>query len=469
MTERRSPRLRVQWSLPANNGLEKFKLDLNPGMKFDLDTFRLDLPAGLDPVLPVADTDAVSRAVIAYKLPRVPGATDAWSEASALLDMAGEIEHALMVQYLYSGFAAEQLVAGEKPNKLLREIAVEEMGHLLTVTNLRLMLGMEPYLRRQDESPQQGFDPYPFVLEPLSIPSLAKYVAAESPAEQATMGEADRAAFARVLQHLGQTGGPLIHRVGLVYMRLFYLLQEGEEADPLWPEAATAADGGEKWHLAAKDIVGNAARQSDHMEWGQGDEFIGVKMTTLAQARDAIARIAGQGEGGQEPQGGDGDGPSHFLRFLRLFDRVGTKRLSRPVPTLGIDDITAEPAVTLNRLFDIRYEMFLIVLQRFFLATGAPRSVMLEWCKREMRGVMGNLHRLILKCPRHAGGDPKVEAAAPYFRMPASPVPTEDASLVQRYAAAKKVSQALTAAAIELGVDPGDAAFDSITSQDTTF
>ena len=113
--------------------------------------------------------------------------------------------------------------------------------------------------------------------------------------------------------------------------------------------------------------------------------------------------------------------------------------------------------------------MFLIVLQRFFLATGAPRSVMLEWCKREMRGVMGNLHRLILKCPRHAGGDPKVEAAAPYFRMPASPVPTEDASLVQRYAAAKKVSQALTAAAIELGVDPGDAAFDSITSQDTTF
>lgn len=468
MTERRSPRLRVQWSLPVENGPDFHDLALDPGIKFDLDTFRVDAPAGLDPILPVAETDPISRAVVAYNLPRVPGATDAWSEASALLDMAGEIEHALMVQYLYSGFAAEQFVAGEKPNKLLREIAVEEMGHLLTVTNLRLMLGMEPYLRRQDESPQQGFDPYPFVLEPLSIASLAKYVAAESPAEQATMSDADRTAFERVLQHLGQKGGPLIHRVGLIYMRLFYLLQEGEGADPLWPEAAIAGDWGEKWHLSAKDVVGNASRQSDHTEWGKGDEFIGVKMTTLAQARDAIARVAGQGEGGQEPQEGDGDGPSHFLRFLHLFDRVGTKRLSRPVPTLGIDDITAEPAVTLNRLFDIRYEMFLIVLQRFFLAAGAPREVMLEWCKMEMRGVMANLHRLILKCPRHVGGDPKAEAAAPYFRMPASPVPNEEASLVQRYNAAKKVSQALTAAAIELGVDPGDAAFIAIGSQDKT-
>ncbi|MGL4437908.1 MAG: ferritin-like domain-containing protein [Bosea sp. (in: a-proteobacteria)] len=428
--------------------------------------FGLDITAGLDAVAPVVEANAISRAIIAYKLPRVPDAKSALEEAGALLDMAAEIEHSLMVQYLYSGFAAEQMVAGEKPNSLLREIAIEEMGHLLTVTNLRLMLGLEPYMRRQDESPQQGFDPYPFVLEPLSTASLAKYVAAESPAEDAEMDDKDRAAFRRVLDHLGQQNGPLIHRVGLVYMRLFYLLQEDEAADPSWPEAAIASEWGEKWHLQASDVVGNEVRQSDHIEWGQEADFIGLKVNGLAAARVAIARIAGQGEGGPAPSVSGSDAPSHFLRFLRLFDRVGAAPLSRPVPTLGIDDITAEPAVTLNRLFDIRYEMFLIVLQRFFLAKDGPRVVALDWCKMEMRGVLKNLHGMILKYPRHTDGDPKAAAAAPYFRMPASAVPIDEGSLVQRYDIAKAVSKALVAAAVTLGVNPESKAFSSIAEQD---
>lgn len=472
MSTRRASRPRVQWSMPEKGGLDQFRLDVDLLAKMDMKPFGLDHSAGLDAVIPVVETsaiveaNAISRAIIAYKLPRVPGAKSALEEAGALLDIAAEIEHSLMVQYLYSGFAAEQMVAGEKPNSLLREIAIEEMGHLLTVTNLRLMLGLEPYLRRQDESPQQGFDPYPFVLEPLSTASLAKYVAAESPAEDAEMDDKDRSAFERVLDHLGQKNGPLIHRVGLIYMRLFYLLQEDEAADPSWSDAAIASEWGEKWHLQASDIVGNEARQSDHVEWGREADFIGLKMNTLAEARAAIARVAGQGEGGQAPSEQDGDGPSHFLRFLRLFDRVGTAPLSRPVPTLGIDDITAEPAVTLNRLFDIRYEMFLIVLQRFFLAKGAPRVVALDWCKMEMRGVLKNLHGAILKYPRHAGGNPKEEAAAPYFKMPASAVPTDDASLIQRYEIAKAISKALVTAAVALGIDPESKAFSSIAEQD---
>ncbi|WP_210308091.1 ferritin-like domain-containing protein [Mesorhizobium huakuii] len=212
-------------------------------------------------------TSAIGRAVIAYDLPKVPGAQNALQEAGALLDMAAEIEHSLMVQYLYAGFAAVQSAAGQQPNKLLRDIAVEEMGHLLTVTNIRLLLGLEPYLRRQDESPQEGFDPYPFALEPLSAASLAKYVAAESPSENVELEQGDRKAFDDVLTKLKQKSGALIHRVGLVYMRLFYLFQENDSPDQAWQEAAIAAAWGEKWHIADADLVGGDSRQSDHAEW----------------------------------------------------------------------------------------------------------------------------------------------------------------------------------------------------------
>ncbi|MER8785852.1 ferritin-like protein [Mesorhizobium sp. M1006] len=156
--------------------------------KFSTDS---DLELAMSPVLA---TSAIGRAVVAYDLPKVPGAQNALQEAGALLDMAAEIEHSLMVQYLYSGFAVVQSAAGQQPNKLLRDIAVEEMGHLLTVTNIRLLLGLEPYLRRQDESPQEGFDPFPFALEPLSADSLARYVAAESPSENAELAQGDKKA-----------------------------------------------------------------------------------------------------------------------------------------------------------------------------------------------------------------------------------------------------------------------------------
>ncbi|ESY55556.1 MULTISPECIES: ferritin-like domain-containing protein [unclassified Mesorhizobium] len=412
---------------------------------------------------PVLATSAIGRAVIAYDLPKVPGAQNALQEAGALLDMAAEIEHSLMVQYLYAGFAAVQSAAGQQPNKLLRDIAVEEMGHLLTVTNIRLLLGLEPYLRRQDESPQEGFDPYPFALEPLSAASLAKYVAAESPSENVELEPGDKKAFDDVLTRLKQKSGTLIHRVGLVYMRLFYLFQEDDNSDQEWREASIAAAWGEKWHIADADLVGGDARQSDYIEWEEEENFLGLKVVGKKSVREAIAKVAGQGEGGEQPAVGE---PSHFLRFLRLFAAVESEVLSRPVPTMGADDITAEPAVTLTRLFDLRYEMLLVVLQRFFLASGATRKVLRVWCEDEMRLVLAGLYRLIVKHPREAGMDPAAAPAAPYFNMPSSPVPIDDASLLQRYATAKHLSAAMIDLAVSMGVDKSDQAFKRIAAQD---
>ena len=90
--------------------------------------------------------------------------------------LAAEIEHALMVQYLY----AAQSVRGVA-GRMVSHIAVQEMGHLLTVQNLILILegiGEENlptriHLGRDQLRRQSTYDPIPYVLEPISHSALA--------------------------------------------------------------------------------------------------------------------------------------------------------------------------------------------------------------------------------------------------------------------------------------------------------
>ena len=66
-------------------------------------------------------------------------------EAVFLLTAAAEVEHALMVQYLYAAYSVR--VRGpnaaelQKVQDLLLQIAREEMGHLITVQNLLHLVG----------------------------------------------------------------------------------------------------------------------------------------------------------------------------------------------------------------------------------------------------------------------------------------------------------------------------------------
>jgi hypothetical protein len=68
-------------------------------------------------------------------------------EAGFLLNAAAEIEHALMVQYLFAAYSvriipgdASAVELGALQNQLL-QVAREEMGHLMTVENLLLLIG----------------------------------------------------------------------------------------------------------------------------------------------------------------------------------------------------------------------------------------------------------------------------------------------------------------------------------------
>src|ERR1051325_4360454 len=102
-------------------------------------------------------------------------------EVIFLLHTAAEVEHALLVQYLYAGWSAPD-THPEWRTRIL-QIARQEMGHLITVQNILRALGGSLNFEREDYPFRSDFYPFRFRLEPLSISSLAKYVIAEMPEE----------------------------------------------------------------------------------------------------------------------------------------------------------------------------------------------------------------------------------------------------------------------------------------------
>lgn len=105
-----------------------------------------------------------------------------------LLTVAAQIEHSLMVQYLYSGYSlgGSQVPEARRTQvsawrQIILGIAKEEMGHLVTVQNVLRFMGAPLALDREDYPWDCGLAPYPFTLERTTRSSLAKYVVVESP------------------------------------------------------------------------------------------------------------------------------------------------------------------------------------------------------------------------------------------------------------------------------------------------
>lgn len=112
---------------------------------------------------------------------------DPYLELVRLLREASEIEHALLVQYLYAAYSlrpayvALQGFGFANANDLIG-VAVQEMQHLQKVNELLGDLGAAPNLVRQDFPYEPDIYPFAFDLEPLSRTTLAKYVFTEAPA-----------------------------------------------------------------------------------------------------------------------------------------------------------------------------------------------------------------------------------------------------------------------------------------------
>ncbi|OWK25013.1 hypothetical protein AJ87_14700 [Rhizobium yanglingense] len=221
-----------------------------------------------------------------------------------LLQNAAEIEHGLMLQYLYAAYSAtDTQIAGH-----LRQIAIEEMGHFISVQNLLVACGAPPYLGHSDWGEKGLFHPYPFRLEPLSLGTLAKFTIGEMP-DKSIVPDEILIDLAEIETQADQAAGGSVeaHRVGLLYAKIYWLVRENDvpqqnPANEPWkgfPVAAMAA----KPELAGRHVrdgfISNASKVNAlPKHWKGNFNSVIVKVITGRHAAlEGIAEISAQGEG----------------------------------------------------------------------------------------------------------------------------------------------------------------------------
>ncbi len=189
--------------------------------------------------------------------------TNSRLELVRLLKEAAEIEHSLMIQYLYAAFSLKSayrglLDRGDPNTNDLLGVAIQEMQHLADVNELLVELGAAPVLVRQDFSYEPDIYPFPLNLEPMSRESLAKYVYCEAPETALDRKHAktpEDVAFLDMLDAaLGTSARPNL--IGSLYGRVIDTLEEfskqtGEikDLDKWVKKLAEIKDEGEDGHF----------------------------------------------------------------------------------------------------------------------------------------------------------------------------------------------------------------------------
>lgn len=250
-------------------------------------------------------------------------------EAIFWLRSAAEIEHALMVQYLFAAYsldadgAAGQTEVIRDAQFRLLQIAREEMGHLMTVQNVIMALGGPLHFERAHSPLSSDVHPFRFRLEPVSLASIAKYVVAESPdvpPDMIGMLSDERRALLRDVIHplarASNDGHEVLH-VGPIFARLVTLIgrELGDEDFRLdrAPRQAVWDDWG---YDASTTATPSAAR-------GERVLVHSIRGTTAAEVRtEIVAALRAIGDQGEFVDERDDLEESHFERFVQLFESL---------------------------------------------------------------------------------------------------------------------------------------------------
>lgn len=362
-----------------------------------------------------------------------------------LLRVAAEIEHALLVQYLFSAYSLGGPNVPENHQADVRAwqetilgIAKEEMAHLITIENLLTVLGGPLNFNREDYPHSSAFYPFGFTLQPASLDSLATYVCAESPQEWDD--EEAREIKARAQAEAGMP----VNRVGVLYAKLLALL--GDQA--LIPD--TAFDASSVSFQASWDEWGRGYREGQRgtaplsgLPQLPAPELLIIEAGSRATAIAAVAQVAEQGEGFEMPAD---ENESHFRRFLAIYRGMkalgdDVDKVVRPVATNPTTDPAQESAgdpadpdtVTSivhpeaklwAHLFNVRYRKLLVNLSHAFEladdpndpSTLSPRGALIHRAFSEMyhlRAIAGVLVGLPVD-----DADPDGPRAGPPFQMP---------------------------------------------------
>jgi len=313
-----------------------------------------------------------------------------------LLHIGAELEHGLMVQYLYAAYSlgGQQVPPGERARvqrwrDQLLTIAREEMGHLLCIQNLLCLLGGPVNLERDDYPWDTPYYPFRFSLQPLSLDSLACYIFAEMEHEMDDagfqMGNTKRARQFRkdkekiikaAKKAAGYSGSP--QHVDKIYNPVVEILQDPDKI----PDSAFRSS--------------SYANQASWDEWGKNyratpndqdaarvtpvrtSNVLVFQMASRTEALDALKEVAGQGEA-PHLRGRLKEEPSHFDRFLDVYQDLETVSGWSPTRQCPHNPVTSivgngrdktyiecEYSRSWAELFNLRYRMLLTCIAHSF-------------------------------------------------------------------------------------------------------
>jgi hypothetical protein len=355
-----------------------------------------------------------------------------------LLTVAAEIEHSLMLEYIYSAYS----LGGPRTPVEYREmvtqwretilgVAKEEMAHLMTVQNLLMCLGGPLNFDREDYPWDSEFYPFRFQLRPLSRKSLAQYVFAESPPEEMWSGTESEE-----IRRLAQEGTDTpVHRVGALYSLIETLLgdtvavRDTDFDGSTFPCQANWDEWGRGYRSGAR---GSAAGQ---LIPGTPDLLI-LPVVARTDGLAALKAVAEQGEANTDSAIA---APSHFARFLRIYREFPVDDACTPVRnvptnpfvgagTAGPDehdgDLIEHPvAAAWAHLLNVRYRLLLTNLRHSYEYPGSlssesqssPRSLLVHSTFGEMYNIR-TLSGILMQTPLSSAGRDRM--AGPPFQVP---------------------------------------------------
>jgi hypothetical protein len=396
-----------------------------------------------------------------------------------LLHIGAELEHGLMVQYLYAAYSlgGDKLSAQDQTmvrgwQDLLLTVAREEMGHLLTVQNLLCLVGGPVSFNREEFPWDTPFYPFPFKFEPLSKKSLAAYIFAEMPNNfEYIEAHFEESVWADRAKHFVAHDLPFIKAT----------VKE-------WAKRGNAHPVGEVYHLII-DIISNPdfipdsefrpetyPLQASWDDWGRGyrpkpappsgdpppvdnakANIIIERAATRTEALYALREIMDQGEASElkvkskkSATAADPVPPnqelSHFERFIEVFQEFEKKegsagwtavRLVPLHPTTTVVNspsdprrpafhatpITAKASLKWANLFNVRYRMLLTYLTHTFRLARCVSPDEPNTRGAVMHRVFGEMYNIksiagILVCMPLTDEADDARRAGPPFQMP---------------------------------------------------
>lgn len=386
-------------------------------------------------------------------------------EARDLLRAAAEIEHGLLVQYLYGAYTCTNPVH----RSVLLQIAREEMAHLISVQNLLLAIGGHPYFGR-DNFPTAPSDdetfPFALTFEPLSLDFLAKFVVAESPPLEYIKDKGLKGRVQPVIRLGEKAAHQTINHVGALYVALYWLFKTDDSKPAEWlgyPLAMVQSVHRKlernNWHVPNEAFVSKeeledrqASNDNPGENWNKGDDRLIVHPVMFSATGEAdraavlntLFKIAEQGEGWNASTSEDPDAKSHFIRLLETFESVQAlpagSLIALDVPTNPTAFVPTADGFIANKeanlwaqIFNARYRIALLKLN---LALASPRSLDLgtvdgrgqlisDAIATEMKSNLRNIALALIKMRR--SGVPAdgvaTKRAAPPFELPTGSLP----------------------------------------------